>query len=146
MSITAKSNYGTSISLKAAAGNDFDEIEGAYNIPDIDDTEEQIDVTHHASGPYREKIPSGLSDPGEYTFGLRVDISDSVQQRLKALKAAKAKGTFRIEWPDGASKTFDAYVTGIKRNDADATGPDGINADVTLAISGNVTEDDGESA
>lgn len=141
MSITAKSNYGTKISLQGT-GNTWDEIEGAYSIPDIDDTEEQIDVTHHGSGPYREKIPSGLSDPGEYTFGMRVDTSSAVQQKLKTMKAAKTKGTFKISWPDGFSKTFDAYVTGIKRNDADATGPDGINADVTLAISGNVTEED----
>lgn len=143
MSITAKSNYGTRISLKVNAA--FSQIEGAYNIPDIEDTEEQIDVTHHGSGPYREKIPSGLSDPGEYTFSMRVDTTNEVQQQLRTMKAAATKGTFKIEWPDGASKTFDAYVTGIKRNDADATGPDGINADVTLAISGNVTYDDGES-
>lgn len=143
MSITAKSNYGTKISVKIA--NAYSEIEGAYNIPDIDNTEEQIEVTHHGSGPYRERIPSGLSDPGEYTFSMRVDTSNTVQQQLKTMKTAGTKGTFRIEWPDGASKTFDAYVTGIKRNDADATGPDGINADVTLAIAGNIVEDDGES-
>ena len=138
--ITPKSNYGSAIYLKAASGETWDEIEGAYNIPDVDDTQEQIDVTHHGSGPYREKIPSGLSDPGEYTFGMRVDTSNSAQQRLKAMKAGGTKGTFKITWPDGAYKTFGAYVTGIKRNDADATSPDGINADVTLAISGNVTE------
>ncbi|MBQ9402116.1 MAG: hypothetical protein IJU38_07065 [Clostridia bacterium] len=144
MSITAKSNYGSKIYLKAATGETFEQIEGVYNIPDIEDTEEQIDVTHHGSGPYREKIPSGLSDPGEYVFGMRVDTTNAVQQRLRAMKAAKTKGTFKIEWPDGFTKVFNAYVSGIKRNDADASSPEGINADVTLAISGNVTEDDGE--
>jgi hypothetical protein len=137
-----KSNYGTHISLKAASGNTYSLINGAYSVPDIDDTEEQIEVTHHGSGPYRERIPSGLSDPGEYTFGMRVDTSDTVQQQLATMKAGHTKGTFKIEWPDGHTKEFDAYVTGIKRNDADATNPDGINADVTLAIAGNITEAD----
>lgn len=137
-----KSNYGTNISLKAATGETFEVINGAYSIPDIDNTEEQIEVTHHGSGPYRERIPSGLSDPGEYTFGMRVDTSDTVQKRLQTMKSAHTKGTFKIDWPDGHYKTFDAYVSGIKRNDADATSPDGINADVTLAIAGNVTESD----
>lgn len=137
-----KSNYGTHISLKAATGENYEVINGAYNIPDIDNTEEQIEVTHHGSGPYRERIPSGLSDPGEYTFSMRVDTSDTVQKRLQTMKAAHEKGTFKIDWPDGHYKTFDGYVTGIKRNDADASSPDGINADVTLAIAGNVTESD----
>lgn len=137
-----KSNYGTSIGVKTGTANAYSRINGAYNIPDIDNTEEQIEVTHHGSGAYRERIPSGLSDPGEYTFGLRVDTSDSVQQSLKTMKDAHTKATYQIKWPDGHYKTFDAYVTGIKRNDADATSPDGINADVTLAVAGNITEGD----
>lgn len=142
--MTPKSNYGSHISLKAEAGENYDVIPGAYNIPDIDNTEEQIEVTHHGSGPYRERISSGLSDPGEYTFSIRVDTSDTVQKRLQTMKAAHKKGGFKIDWPDGHYKTFDGYVTGIKRNDADATSPDAINADVTLAIAGNVTESDEE--
>lgn len=142
--MTPKSNYGSHISLKAETGETYDVITGAYNIPDIDNTEEQIEVTHHGSGPYRERIPSGLSDPGEYTFGMRVDATDAIQKRLQAMKKNHTKGGFKIDWPDGHYKTFDGYVTGIKRNDADATSPDAINADVTLAIAGNVTEADGE--
>ena len=140
MSITAKSNYGTKIYVKAASAQEYTEIEGAYNIPDLENAEEQIEVTHHGSGKYREYIPSGLIDPGEYTFSMRVDTTDAAQQTLKTLKTGGTKGSFKIEWPDGLTKTFDAYVLGIKRNDADATGPDGINADVTLAIAGNVEE------
>lgn len=137
-----KSNYGTSISVKVGSANTYSKINGAYNIPDIDNTEEQIEVTHHGSGPYRERIPSGLSDPGEYTFGMRVDTSDATQQSLHTMKANHTKASYKIDWPDGHYKTFDAYVSGFKRNDADATSPDGINADVTLAIAGNIEEDD----
>ncbi len=137
-----KSNYGTSISVKSGTSNTYSRINGAYNIPDIDDTEEQIEVTHHGSGRYRERIPSGLSDPGEYTFSMRVDTSDSVQQSLKTMKDAHTKASYKITWPDGHFKTFDGFVTGIKRNEADATSPDGINADVTLAVYGNIVEGD----
>lgn len=140
MSITAKSNYGTKLQLKISST--YTDIGGVYTVPDLDSTEESIEVTHHGSGPYRERIPSGLSDPGEYTFSMRVDKTDPAQVQLASMKSAGTKGSFKIVWTDGHTKAFDAYVTGIKRNDADATGPDAINADVTLAIAGEVTEED----
>lgn len=139
MPITAKSNYGTKISVKAS-GNTFSEIEGVNNIPAIELEQEKIEVTHHASGGFREYIPSGLADPGDYSFEMRVDRADTVQQTLYTAYKAGTKLTFQILYPNGFGQQFDAYVNGFTYNEADATNPDGINATVSLAISGEVED------
>ena len=136
------SNFGTL--LKIGSGTSpytYTKIKGVFDVPAIESTQEKIETTHHdQDGPYREYIPSGLSDPGDYSFQMRSDRGDSTQQSLYTLFKTGAMGHFQIEYPDGLIQSFDAYVIGMTYNEADATSPEPVQVTVSLAISGQVTD------
>lgn len=134
-----KSNFGTVIEIKS--GNAYAPIVGVYNVPPIESEQEKIEVTHHDQiSPYRKYIPSGLIDPGDYTFGMRSDRSETTQQAIYALFKSGEAGEFRIVHPDGLIQSFQAYVSGMTYNEADATDPEPVQIDVALTISGDITE------
>ena len=138
-----KSNFGTVLKIGsgASAPYTYTAIKGVFLVPPIETEQEKIEVTHHdQSSPYRKYIPSGLIDPGDYTFDMRSDRSDSTQQAIYTLYKTGAIGHFQIVHPDGLVQSFDAYVTGMTYNEADATSPEPINITVALAISGDITE------
>lgn len=145
MSNSWKSNFGTKIQLESSTTiGTFADIPGVYTVPPIGAEQEKIEVTNHSSGGNREYIPSGLSDPGDYAFEMRADITDAVQSQLYTMYKSGEKGKFKIVYPDGFSQTFEAYVIGFARGEVDATSPDAINITVTLAIASEV-EDEEES-
>ena len=138
-----KSNFGTILKIGSgsSAPYTYTAIYGVFIVPPIESTQEKIEVTHHDQGsPYRKFIPSGLIDPGDYQFQMRSDRSQQTQQAIYTLFTSGNEGHFAIEYPDGLTQTFDAYVTGMTYNEADATSPEPVNITVTLAISGNVTD------
>lgn len=142
-----KSNFGTILKIGsgAAAPYTYSAIYGVYMVPPISAEQEKIEVTHHdQNSPYRKYIPSGLIDPGDYQFEMRSDRSQTTQQSLYTLYRSGALGHFQIVYPDGLTQSFDAYVTGMTYNEADATSPEPVNITVTLAISGDV--EDGEDS
>ena len=133
------SNFGTLLKIKI--NNTYETIKGVYNVPPIESEQEKIEVTHHdQSSPYRKYIPSGLIDPGDYTFGMRSERSAATQQELYSLYKSGEIGYFEIVHPDGLTQEFSAYVTGMTYNEADATSPEPTQIDVALAISGDITE------
>ena len=137
------SNFGTILKIGSGSSAPYTyvAIKGVFDVPAIETTQEKIEVTHHdQNSQYRKYIPSGLIDPGDYAFQMRSDRSDSTQQSLYTLFKSGAEGHFQIEYPDGLVQTFDAYITGMTYNEADATSPEPVQVTVTLAISGAVTE------
>ena len=133
------SNFGTLLQLKINGA--YTTIKGVFNVPAIESEQEKIEVTHHdQSSNYRQYIPSGLIDPGDYSFEMRSLRSDSTQKTLYALYKSGESGDFQICYPDGLIQSFPAYVTGMTYNEADATSPDPINITVTLAFAGDITE------
>lgn len=137
------SNFGTVLQIGSGqnAPYSYTDIKGVFDVPPISSTQEKIEVTHHDQGsPYRKYIPSGLIDPGDYEFQMRSDRSDTTQQSLYTLFKSEALGHFAIVYPDGLMQTFDAYVTGMTYNEADAQNPEPVQITVTLAISGGVTD------
>lgn len=136
-----KSNFGTLLKIKI--NNAFTAIYGVFVVPPIETTMEKIEVTHHdQSSPYRKYIPSGLIDPGDYQFQMRSDRSQTTQQALYTAFKAGTECDFQIVYPDGLTQTFKAYITGMTMNEADATSPEPVNVTVTLAISGDVTDNE----
>ena len=137
-----KSNFGTL--LKIGTGTSpytYSAVYGVYLVPPIESEQEKIEVTHHdQNSPYRKYIPSGLIDPGDYQFEMRSERSQATQQAIYALYKSGALGHFQIVHPDGLTQSFDAYVTGMTYNEADATEPEPTNITVTLGISGDVTD------
>ena len=138
-----KSNFGTLLKIGsgATAPYTYTAIYGVSVVPPIESEQEKIEVTHHdQNSPYRKYIPSGLIDPGDYEFQMRSDRSQATQQTLYGLFKNGELGHFQIAYPDGLTQSFDAYVTGMTYNEADASSPEPINVTVALAISGEVTE------
>lgn len=144
MSDNFKSNFGTLLKVSTTASKPYtySAVKGVYLVPPIESEQEKIEVTHHdQSSPYRKYIPSGLIDPGDYQFEMRSDRSDSTQQAIYSAYKAGSICHFQIVHPDGLTQSFDAYVTGMTYNEADATDPEPTNIVVTLAISGDVTDE-----
>ena len=137
-----KSNFGTL--LKIGTGTSpytYTAVYGVNLVPPIESEQEKIEVTHHdQNSPYRKYIPSGLIDPGDYQFEMRSERSQTTQQALYALYKSGDLGHFQIVYPDGLTQTFDAYVTGMTYNEADATSPEPLQITVTLAFSGEIVE------
>lgn len=143
MSDNFKSNFGTLLKIGSGstAPYTYTPIKGVFIVPPIETEQEKIEVTHHdQNSPYRKYIPSGLIDPGDYQFQMRSDRADSTQQALYTAFKAGSICHFQIAYPDGLAQEFDAYVTGMTYNEADATSPEPVNITVTLAISGDVTD------
>ena len=133
------SNFGTLLKIKI--NNTYETIKGVYNVPAIESEQEKIEVTHHDQGtPYRKYIPSGLIGTGDFVFGMRSDRSDSTQQELYSLYKSGEIADFEIVHPDGLTQEFQAYVIGMTYNAAEATSPEPTQIDVTLAISGDISD------
>lgn len=138
-----KSNFGTLLKIGsgATAPYTYATIFGVFLVPPIESEQEKIEVTHHdQNSPYRKYIPSGLIDPGDYQFQMHSERNQATQTALYTAYKAGSLCHFQIVYPDGMTQTFDAYVTGMQYNEADATSPEPVNITVTLAISGDVTE------
>lgn len=134
-----KSNFGTLLKIKV--NTTFTAIKGVFVVPPIESEQEKIEVTHHdQTSNFRQYIPSGLIDPGDYQFQMRSLRSDSTQTTLYNMYKNGTVGTFQIVYPDGLTQEFDAYVTGMTYNEADATSPEPVNITVTLAFAGEITE------
>ena len=133
------SNFGTLLKIKVNGA--YTKIKGVYNVPPIESEQEKLEVTHHdQNSNYRQYIPSGLIDPGDYTFDMRSLRSDPTQQALYSLYTSGEEGEFQICYPDGLIQSFPAYVTGMTYNEANAENPEPVQVTVALAISGEITE------
>lgn len=140
-----KSNFGTLLKVGSGSSSPYTytTVYGVYLVPPIESEQEKIEVTHHdQNSPYRKYIPSGLIDPGDYQFEMRSDRSQTTQQTIYAAYKAGTLLHWQIVHPDGLAQSFSAYVTGMTYNEADATSPEPTNITVTLAISGDVTEEE----
>ena len=79
----------------------------------------------------------GLPDSGEFTMALFYIPTNVVHRALLADHKARLLRNFKLIWSDGSITTFSARVQTFQRNgEADSD----ITADVTLAISGDVTD------
>ena len=135
-----KLNMNTKMELGTSGENPtFSEIPRLRSIPGISREMEKIEVTHNQS-TNREYIPNGLQDPGDYSFEMETDRTDTVHQTIFAMMASGEALPFRIIYPDGLAYEFEASVIGITRADYDATSPDVIIDTVDLAISGEIKD------
>ena len=129
----AVSNFGTLLKIKILGI--FVNIKGVYNVSPIEREQEKLEITHFGqSNSFRQFIPTGVIDPGDYSFDMHFSKADETQQALYALLESGAAGEFQIVYPDGITQEFRAYVTGMTYNEANSEGPEAINITVSLAI------------
>ena len=97
-----------------------------------------IDVTDLQSTAKEKRM--GLQDEGQLQFTINYIPDNAVHQGLRADRSARTLRTFKITFTDTSPKTvwsFSAYVT----NFAVSGAVDGVvEAQVTLEISGSITE------
>lgn len=109
---------------------------------------DQIEVSHRADGDpanmWRRYV-SGMKDGGEVTFTIIFDPDDPTHDPTltTSMYAQGANGDvagYQVDFPgqdtDRTTASFNAYVTNF---DIDAPLEDGLTADVTLKITGQVT-------
>ena len=98
---------------------------------------EEIDVTTLDSpGGYRQYI-QGYRDAGSITLEGFHDSGDAGQTALRTAYDNGKAGTAQIEFPDGATASFSAYVKSYTLGAAEVDGAVGFGAQ--LRISGKVT-------
>lgn len=141
----AQLNLGTELQLGSSTTPvTFTDIPGLRTIPGIEQSQDKIEVTSHSSYSsgvaFRQYIPSGLIDPGDYEFDMQTDLTDTVHQEIFSIFKSKEERKWRLIYPDGLAYEFSAYVSGITRAEADAQSPDAIIDTVALSISGEVED------
>lgn len=129
--------FGTILSM----GAPLVPIAGVTNIGGPNLGAETLDVTSHDSaGRYRETIPSFLT-AGEVQVDLNFMPATEATHKdaaggLLNLYNSSMLEDFEIEFPDGTTAAFEAYVTAFSPG---APFDDKLTASVTLTVSGPVT-------
>lgn len=138
MSTSALSSQGVTIAVGAGSPDVPVTIPDVVSINGPSGSATVIDASD-LSSTAREKV-MGLMDEGQVTLEAHYLPDNAVHEFLRAMRAAKALGSFRITFTDSAPATtftFNAYVTGF----AVAAGVDQlVNVSITLEISGSVTK------
>ncbi len=119
----------------ATSNETFTTLAEVLDIDGPSQAREQIEVTSHSSGGWREYI-AGLRDGGEVSFPVNMVPSDATQDALRDLYDSGESANFKIVYPNGYRDTFAAIVT-----DWSTKSPvDGaVTDEIKLKISGEVT-------
>jgi len=137
----SKANYGVILEIGDGASEEsFVAVPEVRMVPPIEESTDDIDVTHHGSGKYREYIRSGLMDTAEFSFDMNTVYPDTVQDQIRELKQSGVVVSWRIRYPNGMGREFKAYVKNIVFNEADAQSPDALVETVTLKLTGEITD------
>lgn len=100
----------TTFYAKAEGANDFTEIELLMEVPELGGDPEKIEVTT-LKDSVKKYIP-GVPDLGDLAFKFLYDNSttNSNYRVLKGIQDSGKPAAFKVEYPDGTSHEFDAYV------------------------------------
>ncbi|GAP07126.1 hypothetical protein ATHL_01994 [Anaerolinea thermolimosa] len=128
----ATTNYGVVLSLNSTPIGEVVTIEP----PEI--LNPALESTSHASGGYREFISSNLVEVGEFTATIHYTVASGVYNPLTKLTSGTADN-YAISFPNGANWSFNALVTGVKVQEADAQNPDTLKAEITFRPTGTPT-------
>lgn len=139
MPITPKSGFGAQIKIGNGASPEvFNTILGVRNLQGPAQDTEIIDATSHSSsGSYREKVAS-FKDPGNVTFDLLFDSTDTYHQQLFTEYGDRTLVNFRQIMPDAGAQQFD-YAGFVKSINPGAPIDDVLSYAVTIEVSGPVT-------
>lgn len=142
---TGKIGLGATLEMGDGGGSEvFAAVANVVSITGPGEKMDTVDVTHLGStGGYREFLPH-LKDGGEVTFECHFDPTHATQNDSTGLRSKysnRTKTNFRLNWYGAGipfRDSFAAYVTALGK----ATPVDNVvKMDVTLKISGPVTEE-----
>lgn len=89
----------------------FVELGEIKDITPPSDTFDIIEATHMQSPNSTKEFVLGLIDPGEASMTLNWIPGGDTDDRLRTIKAAREAVQCRIEYPNGATHTFNALLT-----------------------------------
>ena len=109
--MTGLSTKETKLSYRVGSGGTFTEIESLMEVPELGGDPEQIDVTTLADS-VRRYIP-GVKDLGDLAFNFLYDNSspNANFRVLRGLQQDNTVASYKVEYPDGTTHEFDAYVS-----------------------------------
>lgn len=110
---TAEIGYGSQIDISTDDGATWDsggQISGDITPPN--DTVDIVEATHMQSPDGVKEFVLGLSDPGECSYPIHFNANSDVDARYRAIKAARERVKVRITFPNAATWTFSALLTG----------------------------------
>lgn len=127
---------GTTLSYKTKNGTDFTEATGLLEIPDMGSEDEKVDRTHLKSK--NKQYEYGIGDYGdmEYKFLYANSSASSPYRVFREAQADKETLTFKQEYPDGTTFTFDAMCN-VKLTGAGVNG--GVDFTLKLAVQSDIT-------
>lgn len=134
----AISAQGTKISVAFNAGSptDFTELPEVKSIPGPDETSDEIEVTHLGSVGGRREFIQSFRDTDDSEIEMNYVPGNAVQEDFLELFDTGAVRPYKVEYPDGATAIFDAFVKGRGRG---ATVGEALMIRATLRITGAVT-------
>lgn len=138
MSTLAKIGYGSSFYLwdPSAGPAAYVAIAEVTSITPPNQSVDQIDASNMDSpNRYREFIP-GLTDPGECTIEMNFVPGSASDALIRARRAAGDYQNAKIEFPDGDTWTFSAFVSGYEIS---TPIDDKMTATLTLKVAGEIT-------
>lgn len=104
----------------------------------IDGPEASIGVVEVSplGATYKGKLPS-ISDPGEVTFTVYYDGTDTTHQFLTGLLGTTTQLPWKVDYPDGTSAEFTGFLSGFGIKGMEAESP--VTGDGTITINGAIT-------
>ncbi|OMF54679.1 phage tail protein [Paenibacillus rhizosphaerae] len=101
----------TTLSVKTGSTGTFTEVPLLMEVPELGGDPEKVEVTT-LKDAVKKYIP-GVRDLGDLAFKFLYDNAgaDSNYRVLRALQENNTLATFQVEYPDGTSHQFDAYVS-----------------------------------
>jgi hypothetical protein len=104
------------------------------------------EATTHDSSGWRTYIGTGLRELEEFTCMVNLDWSDDThdwESGLASLVLSGASNNFQLVFPDTRTWTFGAIVVSIAPEEADATSPEVLKAEITFQPTGATTMGEG---
>lgn len=124
---------GTTFGMETTAGNDtYTLLAEVFEITPPTETVDAIDFTHMASPNFTREFGPGLINPGEASLAMNFIPGNSADVALRG--AMREVRGCRVTFPNGATWTFDGFITSIG---AETPMADKMVRRVTLQVSGS---------
>ncbi len=103
------------------------------SVGEIAPTSEEIEITTLESEDGFREYMQGLRSAGEVELEGFFDADDAGQTALRAAYLTGAVGEAEVDFPDGTTATFSAFVKGYKVGAAEVDGALGFSAELRLS-------------
>jgi hypothetical protein len=131
----ASIGYGSTFAVESdTTPGTYVDLAEVYDITPPDSKIDLIDATHSQSPNRFREFIQGLVDPGETSFEMNFVPGSAADTRIQELRDGVTRSC-KITFPNGATWTFDAILTGYAPK---APTADKMTASVTFKVSGSV--------